>query len=105
MGTQGKTVDKGELMMQTLDSYGTRYKPNHMGWQSVSCPNIAGHVHGDKTPSARVNLTYGYLFCNACTIRGDAYSLLMEMEGLSFKDALGRLGSPVGADPESDWLF
>lgn len=99
-----KTVDKGELMMQLLDTYGVKYRPSYMGWQSVSCPNTDGHVHGDKNPSARINLTHGSLACMGCGLKGDAYSVLMSLAGISFKEAVQKMGSPLRIE-ESDFLF
>jgi len=105
MVTMGKqAVDKAELMMQLLDTYSVHYRPTYMGWQSVSCPNEDGHVHGDKNPSARVNLTHGSLACMGCGLRGDAYSVLMTLTGCSFKDAVAKMGSPLVIE-ESDFLF
>lgn len=89
------TVDKAELMMRLLDQQQVKYRPTFMGWQTISCPNTNGHVHGDKNPSARVNLTHGSFACMGCGMKGDAYSMVMTMTGCDFKTALESIGEPL----------
>lgn len=98
------TIDKGAALAQFLDQHGVRYRSGYMGWQSVSCPNPNGHVHGDRTPSARVNLTHGGFTCMGCGLSGDVYSLIMELNRCGFKEATELIGSPVSLS-ESDYLI
>lgn len=97
-------MDKSELMIAVMDRYGVRYKPSYNGWQSVHCPNEDGHVHGDKNPSGRLNLTLGGYTCMGCDMKGDGYNLLMEMENLTFPQAKEQLGSTY-VPIESDYLI
>lgn len=97
-------MDKSELIEQVLDRYDIRFKGSYNGWQSIRCPNERGHVHGDKNPSARVNLTVGMFACMGCELKGDGYSLLMEIEGLTFLEAKEQLGS-VYVPKEQDFLL
>ena len=102
--TQPKQTDKAELMMQLLDTQGVKYRPGYMGWQTISCPNPAGHVHGDRNPSARVNLTHGSMNCMGCGLKGDAYSVVMVLMETDFRGAVELLGAPLRIE-ESDFLI
>ena len=88
------SIDKSELLQKVLDRYQARYNPSKNRWQQIRCINTPAHMHGDKNPSASVNMQLGEYVCHACGLRGDGYGLLMELEGVSFKDALAQLGSP-----------
>ena len=96
--------DKGELIEQVLDRYGTRFNPARSGWQSIMCPNEAAHAHGDRNPSCRLNLTLGLVKCNACDLVGDGYNVVMTIEEVDFKGAKGQLGT-VFEKIESDWII
>lgn len=89
--------------MQVLDSYDVRFSQHKSGWQSIRCPNTYAHNRGDENASARVNLTVGMIACMACELSGDAYTLLQVVEGIDFKEAVERIGSP-GKEEES-WLI
>lgn len=97
--------DKGELMVKVLDRYQAGYRPWQHGWQKIRCINPVGHSHGDRTPSATVNVVEGAYVCFACGLKGDAYSLLEELEGITFKQALEVL-EVDGQKPaeEETWL-
>ena len=60
---------------------------NHQGL----CP-----FHSEKTPSFNVNSTRQIFHCFGCGEGGNVYSFLMKIEGLSFPDAVRRLGEKVG---------
>lgn len=97
--------DKAELMEKVMDTYDVQFRPSYSGWQSVRCPNDYGHANGDKNPSARLNLTLGGFACHGCEMRGDAYSVVMQMEGVDFvaaKEMLGgvEVAASVGGDRE-----
>jgi hypothetical protein len=61
------------------------------GWRA-RCP-----VHEEKTPSCRVSVRAGKArwHCFGCGARGDVLDLLKALEGLSFAQALLRLGARV----------
>lgn len=60
---------------------------NNMG----CCP-----FHNEKTPSFNVNSSRQRYHCFGCSADGHAISLLMQFEGLGFRDACKRLAAEVG---------
>lgn len=54
--------------------------------------------HSEKTPSFHVNREHGYYYCFGCQAKGDVFDFVMQTEGLSFPDALKKLGSRVGVE-------
>ena len=100
------TIDKSEAMIQALDRYDIRFRAGYNGWQSISCPNEDGHAHGDKNPSARVNLQYGMMRCLGCDMHGSGFDVVMQVENVDFREALKRLGGEAGyVKEESDFLI
>ena len=97
-------TDKPELMVSLLDEYDVRYENHRSGWQSVRCPNEFGHARGDENPSARLNLTLGLIRCMGCDLNGDAYSVVMVVEGVNFLTAKERLGNPESVR-EENWII
>jgi DNA primase len=70
------------------------------GWRSIRCPFTENHSRDDKCASGRVNLALNAYACMACSIKGDAISLIKQREGVDFQGALqfaeDILGSSVG---------
>jgi hypothetical protein len=64
-----------------LDYYGVNYYPNRRS-QMIRCL-----FHQDSTPSMSINLNESVFNCHSCGNGGDALALLMEKEGLSYRDA------------------
>ncbi len=97
--------DKTELLIKVLERHDVRYKPGFIGWQPVRCLNKEFHSHGDRTPSGSVNLSYGKYQCWACDLRGDAFDLMLELEGLKAKEAMEALevSAEIGSK-EPTWL-
>lgn len=56
-----------------------------------NCP-----FHGEKTPSFSVNPAKGFYKCFGCSKGGSAYNFVMEMEGLSFPEAVRRVAEISG---------
>ena len=54
--------------------------------------------HSEKTPSFNVNSTRQIFHCFGCGVGGNAFSFLMQIEGLAFPEAVRRLGEKVGVD-------
>ncbi len=54
--------------------------------------------HNEKTPSFTVNEAKGFYHCFGCGAHGDAFSFIMQSEGLSFHDAVERLAGEVGLE-------
>ncbi len=96
--------DKPELMVGILDEYDVRYNNHRAGWQSIRCPNDLGHANADQNPSARLNLTLGLIRCMGCDLNGDAYTLVMAVEGINFLAAKERLGNP-DSKREENWII
>jgi hypothetical protein len=95
-------VDKTDLMEHTLDHLGVRYH-HRLGWQKVRCPS-AFHVHGDRNPSASVNLTLGRFQCHACDLHGDGFDLMRALEELDAPEVLALFGM-AGREAPSEWLL
>jgi DNA primase len=66
---------------------------NHQGL----CP-----FHQEKTPSFNVNSARQIFHCFGCGVGGNVFSFVMRMEGLSFPDAVRRLGERVGVEIEQE---
>jgi DNA primase len=66
---------------------------NHQGL----CP-----FHQEKSPSFNVNSSRQIFHCFGCGVGGNVFSFLMRMEGLSFPDAVRRLGEKVGVEVEEE---
>src|SRR6056297_3096905 len=54
--------------------------------------------HGEKTPSFSVDPDVGVYYCFGCQKGGGVFKFLMEVEGLSFPDAVRQLGEQVGVE-------
>ncbi len=52
--------------------------------------------HQEKTPSFSVSPTKGFYKCFGCGKGGNAYTFLMEMEGLNFPEAIQRVAEMTG---------
>lgn len=84
-------TDEG-LMAKVLEHYEfdlTRVSP--VGWRPVKC-----RFHEDRQASASVNLNLGGFRCHACGVSGDALKLLMEREGIGYRDACALAESLLG---------
>jgi DNA primase len=57
--------------------------------------------HSEKTPSFSVDRDAGLYYCFGCHAGGGAFKFLMEMEGLSFPEAVRQLGEQVGVEVEA----
>jgi len=58
--------------------------------------------HSEKTPSFSVNPEKGIYKCFGCGKGGDAFAFIMEMEGLSFVEAVKDLGSRFGIEVKTE---
>lgn len=68
---------------------------NHSGL----CP-----FHAEKTPSFNVNAPRQIFHCFGCGVGGNVFSFLMRMEGLSFPEAVRRMGERVGVEVEEETI-
>ena len=56
--------------------------------------------HQEKTPSFSVNPSKGFWHCFGCGKGGDAFTFLMQLERLTFPEALERLAERAGIQPK-----
>lgn len=67
-----------------LEHYGLQQQDEtRMGWVKTKCP-----FHNDTHASAAVNYQANTFKCFACTMAGDTYKLIMEKEGIGFREAI-----------------
>lgn len=79
-------------IVDLVTSYG--YQLKHTGsdfW--CCCP-----FHNEKTPSFKVDSSRGSYHCFGCGESGDIFSFVMKQEGLSFYEAIQKLGESVGVE-------
>lgn len=67
---------------KVLEHYGCSSVPDRPGWNKIKCP-----FHDDSHASAGVNTTENVFVCHGCGIKGDTYKIIMEKEGVSFREA------------------
>src|SRR5210317_1706148 len=58
--------------------------------------------HQEKSPSFNVNSSRQIFHCFGCGVGGNVFNFLMRMEGLSFPEAVRRLGDKVGVEVEEE---
>lgn len=58
--------------------------------------------HTEKTPSFHVSPALNRFHCFGCGASGDAFSFLMRIEGLSFREAMRRLAARAGVELRAD---
>lgn len=75
-------MDKHSIS-DVLEHYGATGIRECWGWQKIKCP-----VHQDGTASASVNTEENVFVCHACGVKGDTYSIIMEKEGVGFREAI-----------------
>ena len=61
------------------------------GGHWACCP-----FHHEKTPSFKIDPDKGFYYCFGCQKHGDAIRFLMDMDGLSFMDAVSNLADKCG---------
>ena len=83
-------VDLADLVA----SYGIAVK--HAGTTAKACCPF----HNEKTPSFHINLTKGLYHCFGCGESGDAIKFVQKQEGLSFMEAVRKLGEQCGVKVE-----
>jgi len=67
-------------------------KKSGRDWKGL-CP-----FHGEKTPSFYVVPDKRMFHCFGCGVSGDAIKFLMQLEGMSFREAVERLAADAGVD-------
>ena len=67
-----------------IEHYGGRVgTTRRTGWVKIRCP-----FHDDSHASATLNLDKNAFNCFACGMKGDTYSIIMQEEGVAFREAV-----------------
>ena len=88
--------DFAQLVKQQADIVkvvGEYVKLRKAGAQNFTglCP-----FHKEKSPSFSVNAAHNFFYCFGCHEKGDVFTFVMKMEGLSFPDALRTIAQKAG---------
>jgi DNA primase len=83
-------------LLKVLQHYGVDVKEYRVS-QLVRC---FAPDHDDTKASLSVDLTKGLVNCMACEMRGDVYSIVEKMEGLTHGAARQRAATIAGSPPE-----
>ncbi len=89
-------------LVRIIQPYAADLKKKGANWMAC-CP-----FHQEKTPSFSVNPAKGFYKCFGCGKGGTAFNFLMEMEGLSFPEAVKRVAEMSGVplpEPIDDVTF
>jgi DNA primase len=81
--------DRADLV-RLIQPYAKDLKKKGANWMAC-CP-----FHQEKTPSFSVNPSKGFYKCFGCGKGGNAFTFLMEMEGLNFPEAVQRVAEMNG---------
>lgn len=65
-----------------LEHYGATV-PTRNGWAKMKCP-----FHNDSHASAAVNLEENLFKCHGCQYKGSGYKIIMDKEGVGFREAI-----------------
>lgn len=86
-------MDKAEALAVVLEEYGVVVGRHG----NVSCP-----LHTDSTPSMSLERTQGLWRCHSCGKGGDVYTLIQEMQDVTFEEASSMLTitKPTGSSSE-----
>ena len=73
----------GPNITEVLNYYGAKNVRNDVrGWKKVNCP-----FHDDSVASATYSTEANAFNCFGCGIKGDGYKIIMEREGVGFREA------------------
>jgi DNA primase len=89
-------------LVRIIQPYAQDLKKKGANWMAC-CP-----FHQEKTPSFSVNPAKGFYKCFGCGKGGTAFNFLMEMEGLSFPEAVRRVAEISGVmlpEPVDDQAY
>lgn len=74
--------NEGPDITAILEYYGA-VVPTRKSWAKMKCP-----FHNDSHASAAVNLQENIFKCHGCQYKGDGYKIIMEKEGVKFREAV-----------------
>ena len=91
-------LDELRLRIGLADLIGKRVRLSRKGneFQGL-CP-----FHKEKTPSFTLNEEKGFYHCFGCGAHGSAIDFVMNMDGLSFPEAVEQLAQDVGLEVPVD---
>jgi DNA primase len=68
---------------QIIEHYGGRLRRDYGSWQKIKCP-----FHGDSHASAGVSIADNIFVCHGCGIKGNAFNIIKEHEGVKYREAV-----------------
>lgn len=80
-------------IVPVLEHYEFHGLQDYGGWRPVKCV-----WHGDRRASGSYNPDLGVYKCHVCDISGDAYAVVMKVEGIGFDEAKRRVQEITGHD-------
>ena len=88
--------DFAQLVKQQADI--VRIVGEYLKLRKTGAQNYTGlcPFHKEKTGSFSVNATHGYYYCFGCHEKGDVFTFVMRMEGLSFPEAVRAVAQKAG---------
>ena len=88
--------DFAQLVKQQADI--VRVVGEYVKLRKTGAQNYTGlcPFHKEKTGSFSVNATHGYFYCFGCHEKGDIFTFVMKMDGLSFPEAVRAVATKAG---------
>ena len=87
-------IDEIARRIDIVELIGNRVQLQKKGSRYLGlCP-----FHGEKTPSFSVDREVGAYYCFGCQRGGGVFKFLMEIDGLTFPEAVRQLGEQAGVD-------
>ncbi|HWB33334.1 MAG TPA: DNA primase [Acidobacteriaceae bacterium] len=88
--------DFSQLVKQQADI--VRIVGEYVKLRKTGAQNYTGlcPFHKEKTGSFSVNATHGYFYCFGCHEKGDVFTFVMKMDGLSFPEAVRAVAAKAG---------
>lgn len=89
-----ETLDAISSRLNAVEVIGRYVSLRQQGRKAIGlCP-----FHGERTPSFSVDSEKGLWYCFGCGEGGSVYNFVMKIEGLSFPQAVKKLGDEVGVE-------
>ena len=93
----------GRILQEDIEAVRERARIDEVVEQYVALRNAGGGArkglcpfHDEKSPSFNVRPSVGTYHCFGCGVGGDVYRFLMEIEGMTFVEAVERLAGKYG---------
>jgi hypothetical protein len=82
-----ETLKQHADIVAAIESYGVKLRKSGRNFKGL-CP-----FHKEKTPSFMVYPQENRYYCFGCQSNGDIFSLVMQMENLTFREAVARVSA------------